>query len=385
MSEAAPPATVSAAPVAPASPAVAARLAAEVAGTFVLVFGVIGTALFAAGFDGGTAGLNVGFLGVALALGLSVLVSAYAFGPVSGGHFNPAVTIGLAIAGRFAWKDVAGYIVAQIVGGIIASSLLVAIAAGGPDGFLANAQKGGFASTGWGELSPGGFGLVSSLLVEIIATAVFVWVILGVTSSRAADGFAPLAIGLTLTLIALVAIPISNGSFNPARSIAAARRRSPSSGCPSSPRSWALRSPASPSSRCSTRCAARADRRATTGGRSRMAGPASCRPPAYCAGRLNRFTRFPSGSRKSVDRLPQGMVVGGSTTSRSRGSRRANSASTSETTNSRMTDALLRGRGAASPSIATVAALPMARAPARVRNSANTGAGRVAGTFKTSS
>ncbi len=211
MSEAAPPATVSAAPVAPASPAVAARLAAEVAGTFVLVFGVIGTALFAAGFDGGTAGLNVGFLGVALALGLSVLVSAYAFGPVSGGHFNPAVTIGLAIAGRFAWKDVAGYIVAQIVGGIIASSLLVAIAAGGPDGFLANAQKGGFASTGWGELSPGGFGLVSSLLVEIIATAVFVWVILGVTSSRAADGFAPLAIGLTLTL-----------SFNPARSIATA-------------------------------------------------------------------------------------------------------------------------------------------------------------------
>ncbi|MCI0158009.1 aquaporin [Leifsonia shinshuensis] len=222
MSEAAPPATVSAAPVAPASPAVAARLAAEVAGTFVLVFGVIGTALFAAGFNGGTAGLNVGFLGVALALGLSVLVSAYAFGPVSGGHFNPAVTIGLAIAGRFAWKDVAGYIVAQLVGGIVASSLLVAIAAAGPDGFLANAQKGGFASTGWGELSPGGFGLVSSLLVEIIATAILVYVILGVTSSRAADGFGPLAIGLTLTLVALVAIPISNGSFNPARSIATA-------------------------------------------------------------------------------------------------------------------------------------------------------------------
>ncbi|WP_223694680.1 aquaporin Z [Leifsonia poae] len=203
-------------------PTLGARLGAEVIGTFVLVFSVVGTALFAAGFAGGEGGFNVGFLGVALALGLSVVVGAYAFGPVSGGHFNPAVTLGLAVAGRFAWKDVVSYIVAQIVGGIIASTLLVAIAAGGPDGFLSKAQKGGFVSTGWGELSPGGFPLVSALLIEIITTAVFVWVILGVTSSRAAAGFAPLAIGLTLTIIALIAIPVSDASFNPARSIATA-------------------------------------------------------------------------------------------------------------------------------------------------------------------
>ncbi len=203
-------------------PSFGARFGAEVAGTFVLVFGVIGTAIFAAGFGGGDGGLNVGFLGVALALGLSVLAAAYAFGPVSGGHFNPAVTLGLAVAGRFAWKDVVAYIAAQLVGAIVASTLLVAIAAGGPDGFLAKAQAGGFASTGWGELSPGGFPLLSVLLVEIVATAVLVFVILGVTSSRGAAGFAPIAIGLTLTVLALIAIPVSNGSFNPARSIATA-------------------------------------------------------------------------------------------------------------------------------------------------------------------
>lgn len=204
------------------SPSAVARLAAEVAGTFLLVFAVIGTAIFSAGFQGGDGGLNVGFLGVALALGLSVLIGAFAFGPISGGHFNPAVTLGLAIAGRFAWKDVVAYIAAQLVGGILATTLLVAIAAGGPDGFLASAQKGGFASTGWGELSPGGFPLLSSLLVEIITTAVFVFVILNVTSERATPGFAPIAIGLTLTILALVAIPVSNASFNPARSIATA-------------------------------------------------------------------------------------------------------------------------------------------------------------------
>lgn len=204
------------------APSFGARFGAEAAGTFLLVFGVIGTAIFAAGFSGGDGGLNVGFLGVALALGLSVLAGAYAFGPVSGGHFNPAVTLGLAVAGRFAWKYVAPYIVAQLVGGIVASTILVAIAAGGPNDFLADAQAGGFASTGWGELSPGGFPLLSSLLVEIIATAVLVFVILGVTSSRGAAGFAPIAIGLTLTVLALIAIPISNGSFNPARSIATA-------------------------------------------------------------------------------------------------------------------------------------------------------------------
>jgi aquaporin Z len=215
-------ATAEATPTIEAVPSFGARFGAELAGTFLLVFGVIGTAIFAAGFGGGEGGLNVGFLGVALALGLSVLVGAYAFGPVSGGHFNPAVTIGLAIARRFAWKDVAAYIAAQLLGGIAASTLLVAIAAGGPSGFLAAARTGGFASTGWGELSPGGFSFPSALLVEIIATAVLVFVILSVTGSRGAAGFAPIAIGLTLTVLALIAIPISNGSFNPARSIATA-------------------------------------------------------------------------------------------------------------------------------------------------------------------
>ncbi|HWU47352.1 MAG TPA: aquaporin [Humibacter sp.] len=203
-----------------AVPSYGARLGAEAVGTFVLVFGVVGTALFAAGFHGGAGALNVGFLGVSLALGLTVVVGAYAFGPVSGGHFNPAVTIGLAVAGRFAWRDVIGYIIAQLIGGIIASSLLLAILAGGPKGDLMKQFRG--ASTGYDAVSPGHYGLGAMLLVEIITTAIFLWVIIGATSARAAAGFAPLAIGLTLTLLALIAIPVSNGSFNPARSIATA-------------------------------------------------------------------------------------------------------------------------------------------------------------------
>ncbi|MFG6502459.1 aquaporin [Microbacterium sp. P05] len=207
---------------APSSTTMAARLGAEALGTFSLVFGVIGAALFAAGFQDGTGGLNIGFLGVALALGLTVVGGAYAWGPISGGHFNPAVTIGIAVAGRFSWRLVAPYIVAQIVGGLAASSLLAAIAAGGPAGFFDTARHGGFASTGWGALSPGGFSLGSAFLVEVITTAVFVGVILSVTGPRGIAATAPLAIGLTLTLMALIAIPISNGSFNPARSIATA-------------------------------------------------------------------------------------------------------------------------------------------------------------------
>lgn len=202
------------------TPSLGARLGAEAVGTFVLVFGVVGTVLFAAGFNGGSGGLNVGFLGVSLALGLTVVVGAYAFGPVSGGHFNPAVTIGLAVAGRFAWRDVASYIIAQLIGGIIASSLLLAILAGGKTGSLAKQFAG--ASTGYDSISPGHYNLVAMLLIEIITTAIFLWVIIGVTSARAAAGFAPLAIGLTLTLLALIAIPVSNASFNPARSIATA-------------------------------------------------------------------------------------------------------------------------------------------------------------------
>ena len=194
---------------------------AETIGTFILVFGVVGTAVFSAGFDSGKDGLNVGFLGVALALGLAVAVAAAGLGPVSGGHFNPAVTIGLALAGRFRWRAVPGYVIAQIVGGLIGSSLVVAIAAGGPGSFLADARAGGFASTGWGPLSPTGFPLGSAFLVELVTTCLFVWVVLGVTGATSTSA-APLVIGLTLTLVALIAIPVSNGSFNPARSIATA-------------------------------------------------------------------------------------------------------------------------------------------------------------------
>jgi aquaporin Z len=201
------------------APSTMQKLTAEALGTFILVFGVIGTAIFAAGFNAGEGNLNVGFLGVALALGLSVLVGAYSFGPVSGGHFNPAVTLGLAVAGRFAWKEVLGYLAAQLVGGIVASTLLLAVLSTGP---LFDILVFRGASTGYGELSPGGFGLLSVFLIETLATAVFLFVILGVTSARAAAGFAPLAIGFTLTMLALVAIPVSNASFNPARSIATA-------------------------------------------------------------------------------------------------------------------------------------------------------------------
>ncbi|WP_440311760.1 aquaporin Z [Leucobacter chromiireducens] len=200
------------------TPTTGARLASEFAGTFILVFGSIGTALFAAGFPGDPGSpVNVGFLGVALAFGLSVLVSAYAFGPISGGHFNPAVTLGLAAAGRFAWRDVAGYIITQVVAGAIATSLLYVIATG-----REGADLGNFASNGYGEHSPGGYGLLPVILIETILTAVFLTVIIGVTSKRAAAGFAPLAIGLTLTLIHLASIPVSNTSVNPARSIATA-------------------------------------------------------------------------------------------------------------------------------------------------------------------
>jgi aquaporin Z len=203
-------------------PSLAARLGAETFGTFLLVFGVIGTATFAANFPDSGNALGVGFLGVSLAVGLTVIAGAYMVGPISGGHFNPAVTIGLATAGRFAWKDVIGYIIAQLVGGIIATSIIVGIAAGGKDDFLKKAMDGGFASNGFGDHSPGGFGLVSAIVAEVVLTAIFLYVIIGVTSARAAAGFAPLAIGLTLTLIHLISIPIDNTSVNPARSIATA-------------------------------------------------------------------------------------------------------------------------------------------------------------------
>jgi aquaporin Z len=201
----------------------AARLAAEAFGTFLLVLGGVGTAVFTANFpDADTNSLGVGYLGVALAFGLTVLVGVYAVGHISGGHFNPAVSLGAAVAGRMPWRDLVGYWVAQLVGGIIASSIIFAIAAGGPDGFLTNAFDTGFASNGFGDRSPGGFNLLSVIIAEVVLTAVFLYVILGATSERAAPAFAGLAIGLSLTLIHLISIPISNTSVNPARSIAAA-------------------------------------------------------------------------------------------------------------------------------------------------------------------
>jgi aquaporin Z len=191
-----------------------ARLIAEAFGTFLLVFGLIGAALFASS--------DTGIVGVALAVGLSVVIGAYAFGPISGAHFNPAVTLGAASAGRLPWRDVLPYIAAQLVGGAAATSLLFAIAAGGPRGFLDSAVDNGFASNGYDEHSPGHFNLIAVILIEFILTAMFIWVILSVTHRLAAAGFAPLAIGLSLTLIHLVSIPVSNTSVNPARSIATA-------------------------------------------------------------------------------------------------------------------------------------------------------------------
>ncbi|MFJ5956799.1 aquaporin Z [Paenarthrobacter sp. NPDC092416] len=205
-----------------AGPALLSRLGAEAIGTFILVFGGVGTALLAAKFPDSSDTLGVGVLGVALAFGLTVVAGAYAFGHISGGHFNPAVTIGLTVAGRFPSKDVVSYILAQIVGGAVATSLLAVIAAGGPDGFFSAARAGGFASNGFGEHSPGGFGLVTAIVIEFILTAVFLLVILGVTDRRATPGFAALAIGLSLTLIHLISIPVTNTSVNPARSIATA-------------------------------------------------------------------------------------------------------------------------------------------------------------------
>ena len=208
----------------PSGPALSTRLLAEAAGTFLLVFGAVGTALFASnnGLDAAGFPVGVGYVGVALAFGLTIVAGVYAWGPISGGHFNPAVTLGLAAAGRFAWKDTIGYIVAQIVGGVIGSSLIVLIGLFGPDGWLASKQDAGFASNGFGEHSPGGFGLGAAITVEILLTGVFVLVILGVTHTSRGTAFAGLVIGLTLTLIHLISIPIDNTSVNPARSIATA-------------------------------------------------------------------------------------------------------------------------------------------------------------------
>lgn len=201
-----------------------AKLASEGVGTFFLVFSIMGAGLFGSYLlhsDSEPASGLVAFT-VALAIGLSVTCGIYAFGAVSGGHFNPAVTFGLAAAGRFAWKDVPAYIVAQVVGGALATTAAMAIGAFGPDGWLTAAQDSGFASNGYGEHSPGGFGLVAAMIIEVIVTFIFVTVIIAVTHPDRSTPFAGLAIGLTLTIMLWVAIPVDNGSLNPARSLATA-------------------------------------------------------------------------------------------------------------------------------------------------------------------
>ncbi|MET4167794.1 MULTISPECIES: aquaporin Z [Gordonia] len=206
------------------SPSPAARLAAEFFGTFWLVFGGCGSAIYAAkqiaqSDDGqDTFQVGIGFLGVSLAFGLTVVTMAYAVGHVSGAHFNPAITLGAAISGRMSWKELPTYWIAQVVGGLLAGLMLFLIAKGRP-GFVA---EGNMAANGYGEHSPGNYSLTAVLIAEVLLTAFFLIVVLGATDGRAPVGFGPLAIGLCLTLIHLISIPISNTSVNPARSTAVA-------------------------------------------------------------------------------------------------------------------------------------------------------------------
>lgn len=186
------------------------KLLAEFFGTFWLVFGGCGSAVFAAAFPE----LGIGFVGVALAFGLTVLTMAFAVGHISGGHFNPAVSLGLWAAGKFPAKDLIGYIIVQVVGAVAAAGALYLILTGKSD-FV---DIGGFASNGFGELSPGGYSMTSVLIAEFLLTMFFLLIILGSTNVKAPKGFAPIAIGLGLTLIHLISIPISNTSVNPARS-----------------------------------------------------------------------------------------------------------------------------------------------------------------------
>jgi aquaporin Z len=190
------------------------KYTAEFIGTFWLVLGGCGSAVLAAAFPD----VGIGLLGVALAFGLTVLTMAYAIGHISGCHLNPAVSIGLWAGGRFPSKDLVPYIVSQVLGGIVAGGVLYLIASG-KAGFDVST---GFASNGYGEHSPGGYTLLSALVTEIVMTMMFLFVILGATDKRAPQGFAPIAIGLCLTLIHLISIPVTNTSVNPARSTAVA-------------------------------------------------------------------------------------------------------------------------------------------------------------------
>ena len=186
------------------------KYGAEFIGTFWLVLGGCGSAVLAAAFPE----VGIGLLGVALAFGLTVLTMAYAIGHISGCHLNPAVSIGLWAGGRFPAKELAPYIIAQVLGGVLAGGVLYLIASG-KAGFELSS---GFASNGYGDHSPGGYSLMAALICEVVMTMMFILIILGATDSRAPQGFAPLAIGLGLTLIHLISIPVTNTSVNPARS-----------------------------------------------------------------------------------------------------------------------------------------------------------------------
>ena len=187
------------------------RSLAELIGTFWLVLGGCGSAVLAATFPG----TGIGFVGVSLAFGLTVLTMAYALGPLSGAHFNPAVSLGLCVGGRFPWRELPAYLCGQLIGALLAGLVLYGIASGGPGFDL----SGGFAANGYGAHSPGGYSLAACLLAEVVLTFGFVFVIMGATDGkRAPAGFAPIAIGLCLTLVHLVGIPVTNTSVNPARS-----------------------------------------------------------------------------------------------------------------------------------------------------------------------
>ncbi|MEF9978323.1 MAG: aquaporin Z [Thermomonas sp.] len=194
------------------------RLGAEFIGTFWLVLGGCGSAVLAANFGGDGNPLGIGLLGVSLAFGLTVLTGAYALGHISGGHFNPAVSFGLWAGGRFSAKDLLPYIVAQTLGAILAAWILFQIASGAAGFAIDNNAAGAFATNGFGDFSPGGYSMHAAFLCEVVLTAMFLVIILGATHKNAAPGFAPIAIGLGLTLIHLISIPVTNTSVNPARS-----------------------------------------------------------------------------------------------------------------------------------------------------------------------
>lgn len=204
------------------APSLAARMTAEGFGSFLLIFVGVGTALFTANlFPDPGAGAGV-YVAVALAFGMALLAAFCAFAPISGGHFTPAVTIGAAAAGRIAWRDVLPYVTAQVIGAVVGSTALIVVGLFGPDTWLEGAQDAGFASLGWGPLSPGGFGMPAAMVLEIVLAVLLVLVFLGATHPQRGTAQAGIAMGLTFAAIQLVAIPVANGAANPARAIATA-------------------------------------------------------------------------------------------------------------------------------------------------------------------